>query len=278
MSTHPESSQVFQIQADVELHVVQHGRPTPDRPTLIFLHYWGGSANTWSHLLNLLSPSHPALALDFRGWGSSKGPADPAAYTITHLATDVETLLQTHYSHLEKFILVGLSMGAKVAQAIAGRGHLDRQLAALILLSPAPLTPLELPPPAREQQIHAYDNWTNAKFVARNVLLADPEKLPVALLKQTIGDMLRGNEYARAAWPAYAMREDLGDFSKKINVPVLVVAAALDVVEPLQRVQKEICARIHGARLRVVEGSGHLSPLEKAGDVAGHILEFLRTL
>lgn len=266
-------SQMIEVRSDVKLHVeVTENHDDLDRPTLIFLHYWGGSTRTWSQVIPLVSSTYPSIAIDFRGWGTSSGPSDPAAYCIRHLASDVEVVIES--MGLKNIVLVGLSMGAKVAQFVAGRRTL-KGLKGLILVSPAPPTPLVLPPEASEQQIHAYETWQTAEFVMCNVLLASSRNLNAELLKQAIGDTLKGNKHARAAWPAYAMGEDIASLAKQIDVPVLVMAGADDVVEPLDRVKGEVCGNIHGSTLVIVPHSGHLIPLEAPNEVAKHIFGFL---
>ena len=59
-------------------------------PTLVFLHYWGGSARTWRPVIEEL-PSNGILALDFRGWGRSS--ALPGPYTLEHFAQDTVDVL-----------------------------------------------------------------------------------------------------------------------------------------------------------------------------------------
>lgn len=269
------NTQFLKTKPGVNLYVESRVGIHADRPTLVFLHFWGGSTRTWSRLVPLLSPSYSTVALDFRGWGKSEGPPDPEAYSICHLAADVESVVTE--LHLENVILVGLSMGAKVAQVIAGRGTL-RWVKGIVLISPAPAKPLTMPAEASEQQVHAYETWQNAEFVARNVLVSSPNVLEDGMLKQVVEDMLKGNEYARAAWPSYAMSEDFGHLASRVRVPVLVIAAAQDVIEPLDRVKREVCDVIPGSKLVIVPDSGHLSPLEAPDMVSTQILSFLGAL
>ena len=276
--TTPESK-MFHLEEDVTIKAIISRPPdiklqlTSPARTLVFLHFWGGSSSTWSDVNEALSLNYTTVAIDLRGWGGSTGPAKDDAYSIFHLANDVEAVVKS--LELTNFILVGLSMGAKVAQLVAGRGRLDG-LKGLILVSPAPPTPMELPEEMREQQIHAYDNASSAEFVAKNVLtVSSPSESTVQSL---VRDMLRGNEWARAAWPSYAMAEDVSHVTHNIKLPVLVVAAKKDVVEPLDRVQKEVCGRIQSAQLVVLENSGHLSPIDDPLKLANHIDRFAENL
>jgi pimeloyl-ACP methyl ester carboxylesterase len=74
------------------------------------------------------------------------------------------------------------------------------------------------------------------------------------------------------------MAEDVSDAAGLISCPVLIVAAEKDVVEPLERIRATVCSKIQGARIQVVTGSGHLSPLDAPETVAQHILEFIAAL
>ncbi|KAK6081506.1 Fluoroacetate dehalogenase [Seiridium cupressi] len=252
-------------------------------PALIFLHFRGGSSRTWSSIVPLLSPVYPTIAIDFRGWGASSGPADPDAYSTSDLADDVLAVIQK--TDIAEFFLVGHSMGAKVAQVIAGRiasptmtdpNGLRKNLRGLILIGPAPPTPLVLPGDMREQQVHAYGNAESAEFVARNVLTS--AELNADTVTSLVQDMVKGNKWAREAWPAYVMGEDVSEWTGKIEVPSLVISAEKDVVEPTERVQREVVERLEKVQFVVLKGSGHLSPVEVPHGVADQMLIFLRGL
>ncbi|KAF5248219.1 hypothetical protein FANTH_6011 [Fusarium anthophilum] len=243
---------------------------TKHHPTIFFLHFWGGSSKTWSPVNHLIAPAFPTVRIDFRGWGNSTGPADETRYSVLQLAVDVEFVITQ--LNLQKYIIVGHSMGAKVAQAIAGR-NLVGGLAGLVLLCPAPPTPLTLPEEMRDQQVSAYDNALNAEFVARKVLTAKP--LPDGTIKEIVEDMLKGSPSAKAAWPRYAMEEDILELAKRISIPSIVVAGGKDQVEPVARVKDEVSGNISGAKFLVLEEVGHLAPLEAPEEVAEIISDFL---
>jgi pimeloyl-ACP methyl ester carboxylesterase len=248
-------------------------------PTIVFLHYWGGSSLTWSQVVPRISIEFPTVSIDFRGWGSSTGPHDKDGYTIQALADDVQAVIAL--LRLKSVILAGLSMGAKVAQLTAAQIHAVQEgeraavaVQGLVLVSPAPVTPLILPPDMRAQQLRAYENGDTATIVARNVLTTTfrDRDLPDFV----VSDMLRGSELAKQAWPAYAMGEDVSAAVGKLQTAAVVLAAELDTVEPLERVVTETCARLPDAQLFVLKGSGHLSPLDAPEALSQHILQFAR--
>lgn len=186
---------------------------------------------------------------------------------------DLEALIQKF--DMNHVFLVGHSMGGKIAQLVAGRG-LVQGLRGLVLIAPAPPTPLELPPNMKEQQLSAYSNAESADFVVRNVLSSS--SLSEATVAMLVEDMLKGNQFAKSAWPSYAMAENIVASANKIQVPVLVIAGGLDKVEPTARLKSEVLGNIEKAEMVVVEGSGHLLPLEAPSQVAQHIESFVGKL
>ncbi|CVL11698.1 hypothetical protein FPRO06_13008 [Fusarium proliferatum] len=266
------STKRIPLQDNVHLHLEQSfpSRQHQDYPTIIFLHFWGGSSKTWSPVNDLIASSFSTVRIDFRGWGSSTGPSDETEYSILQLAQDVELAIKR--LDLRKYIIVGHSMGAKVAQAIAGRNLMDG-LAGLVLLCPAPPTPLMLPEDMRDQQISAYDSAKNAEFVARNVLTA--KSLPDGTIKGIVEDMLKGNPSAKEAWPRYAMNEDIIELAKSISIPSIIIAGGKDQVEPVDRIKAEVSGNISVAEFLVLEEVGHLAPLEAPEKVAGIINDFV---
>jgi 3-oxoadipate enol-lactonase len=241
------------------------------KPTLIFLHFWGGSPSTFRYLVPLFK-DYPTVSPSSRGWGKSTGPPQDSEYSINHLASDVMSIIQ-HFS-LKSYIFVGHSMGGKVAQCIASQ--CPAGLRGVVLLAPAPPTPLVLPTEEmRQQQIHAYDTPESAEFIVRNVLTSS--SISDADVAITVSDCRSGTDVARAAWPTYAAGEDIKGEVGNINVPVLVLVGEHDRVEPPERVQNEVAARLH-SKFLVIERVGHLLPLEAPNRVAKEIIRFVESL
>jgi pimeloyl-ACP methyl ester carboxylesterase len=99
---------------------------------VVFAHAAAGSSDQWSAQLAHLREQRRAIALDFRGHGRSQPPAD-ADYTIAALARDLACVADG--LGLERFVLVGHSMGAAAALACAAAQ--PERVAGLLLLDPA---------------------------------------------------------------------------------------------------------------------------------------------
>src|SRR5271168_1523864 len=96
----------------IRLHVSDNGH---GNLAVVFLHCWGGSARTWDRVLSALPPGYRTVAIDQRGWGSSEHPS--SGFGVADLTNDTAGVIET--LGLERYILVGHSMGGKTAQFLA---------------------------------------------------------------------------------------------------------------------------------------------------------------
>jgi pimeloyl-ACP methyl ester carboxylesterase len=251
----------------VKLHVEDLGT---DAPAIVFLHYWGGSSRTWRHVTQALTPAFRTIAVDQRGWGRSDKTL--GAYTLEALADDVQGLIES--LNLGHYILVGHSMGGKVAQLFASRHPAG--LAGLVLVAPSPPSPMNMPPEVRQGMVNAYDSRESILATVRQVLVASP--LQADDLETVVEDSLHGAPAAKAAWPLIVSQENISAQAALIRVPTLVISGEKDLVDPPAVLQQELMTRIPHATLHILPGIGHLSPLEAPGDLCELISGFATPL
>lgn len=236
-----------------------HALPAYDRrrgagPTLVLLHYWGGSSRTWEPVVDRLA-GRDVLVPDFRGWGRSA--ALPGPYGLQRLADDTLAVLAD--AGVGDYVLVGHSMGGKVAQLVAG-GR-PPGLGGLVLVAPAPAEPpATVTPEYREGLSHAYDTDESAGWARDEVLTAGP--LPDALKAQVLSDSRSAAADARLEWPLHGIAQDVSGWTREVAVPTLVLAGEHDRVEPVDVLRRHLLPHLRDARLVVVPGAGHLLPLE----------------
>jgi pimeloyl-ACP methyl ester carboxylesterase len=175
---------------------------------------------------------------------------------------------------LQSFVLVGHSMGGKIAQLMASRSPLG--LAGLVLVAPAPPGPLQLPPEALTSMAAAYESATSVGLAIDHMLTAKP--LSEKHRQQVIRDSLKGLPAAKAAWPLHASLEDITDKLALIDIPVLVIAGELDKVDSVTTLTNELLGRIPQATLKVLGRTGHLAPLESPSEIATLMTEFITQL
>ncbi|MEU7641747.1 alpha/beta hydrolase [Streptomyces sp. NPDC039016] len=80
---------------------------------------------------------------------------------------------------------------------------------------------------------------------------------------------------ARHEWPRHGIAQDITRAVRDIEVPVTVLAAENDVVEPPQVLRDHLLPYIPHAALATVPGAGHLLPAEAPDAVATALTEFL---
>lgn len=83
---------------------------------VVFIHSFAGDTTHWMAQLEHLRKTRRAIALDLRGHGQSQPPVD-LDYSIDGLAADVTSVADA--LKLERFVLVGHSMGGPTAIAYA---------------------------------------------------------------------------------------------------------------------------------------------------------------
>jgi len=235
-------------------------------PAFVFLHYWGGSSRTWRHVIRLLAPAARCIAMDLRGWGASR-PLD-GRYDMEAMAGDVLALVQ--HLGLKRYVLVGHSMGGKVAQLVA-RGN-PAGLAGVVLVAPSPPGGMPVPVEVRAGMLASYqsaEGVAQALGILAHRPLADDDR------QQVIADTLGGADLAKSYWTEAGMIADIGDIAG-ITVPVRILVGDQDQVERADVLKPLYAGLLPAAQFQVLEGVGHLSPLEAPEAVARQCADFRR--
>lgn len=241
-----------------------------DRPTLVFLHFWGGTSRTWDAVVGELE-GHDIITIDARGWGASRDLAGP--YDLEQLARD--TLAVVSDAGVNDFVLVGHSSGGKVAQ-LAAAAH-PSGLRGVVLVGSAPPRPLpSVTPEFQDQLVHAYDSEDSAAGVISTVLTT--VELSPATLATAVSDARASDEAARVEWPLRGITQDITGQAKRVEVPVLVVVGADDQVESPADTKEFLLPYLATSRLMVLPAVGHLVPLEAPGALAREIDAFVASL
>jgi pimeloyl-ACP methyl ester carboxylesterase len=92
-----------------------------EKPVIVFVHGWGGSARYWENTANALSDTFDCLLYDLRGFGRSKLPQEPneLLYEMEDYAEDLAVLLDT--LELRRVYIMAHSMGASSAVLFLNR-------------------------------------------------------------------------------------------------------------------------------------------------------------
>jgi 3-oxoadipate enol-lactonase len=250
----------------LSINVEQHGS---GEPTVVFLHYWGGTSRTWRKVAAELQGKFATVAYDARGWGQSDKTS--AGYALADLADEVLALVRE--LRVNKLVLVGHSLGGKIAQLAASRR--PEGLLGLVLVAPAPPTPLRFPDEMRETQIHAYDNREN---ILQAIGFLSARTPSAEIVEQIVEDSMSGSREATLAYPTASILEDISSEVSKISVPTLVIAGELDQLDSIEQHKREVVARIPNTQVEIIKGSGHLVPIDEPVQLAEQIASFITAL
>ncbi|MHB8286005.1 MAG: alpha/beta fold hydrolase, partial [Caulobacteraceae bacterium] len=176
--------------------------------------------------------------------------------------------------NLQRYVLVGHSMGGKVAQLLASRRPAG--LVGLVLVAPAPPSPMPLPLDVRQGMVNAYESRESVVATVEQVLA--PGGLTRNDLDGVIVDSLRGAAAAKRAWPLETSQEDISAAVTSISAPVLVISGEGDRVDPPQALRRELLPRLPSAELHILPKVGHLLPLEAPVELSRLIDVFAASL
>jgi pimeloyl-ACP methyl ester carboxylesterase len=262
-------------------------------PTIVLLHWLGGSARTWTETATILAARGiRSIAIDLPGFGDS---IDNTNYSVEAMAYQVLATLHTFDAQLSAgWLLAGHSMGGKVA-AVLTRSLLDHpsNLAlptGLILVSPSPAGPEPMKDSKRADMLTALGQSTGdaeedrkraSTFVDDNT-----GKLPLvpSIHSRTVNDVLRMSRAAFTAWLTETNGQQAGsreDWSARVGVlpiPSLIFAGTEDAALGPNAQREHTLTHFNPARLITLDATGHLGPVERPTELAAHILDFARSL
>jgi pimeloyl-ACP methyl ester carboxylesterase len=252
-------------------------------PTVVMLHWLGGSGRSWAALSRVLVARGLRCArVDLPGFGDA---ADDARYDVGSMAEAVSETIRGLSLQGQPWLLAGHSMGGKVA-ALVARDALDgaaglEGLRGLVLVSPSPTGPEPMAENQRAKMLRALgqssgdakqDQKRAAEFVDENVgKLALPETLHAS----AVADVLRMSRAAFRAWLEQGSREDWRARVGPLELPALVFAGSQEPALGPEAQREHTLPHMPQASLVTLQGAGHLGPLERPDEVAAHVLEFV---
>lgn len=245
------------------LYYFAHGVENEHRPPVLLLHGAGGTHLHWPPEIRRLNGQR-IFALDLPGHGKSEGVG---AQSILDYAQSVAAFIRA--LKLPPAILVGHSMGGAIAQTLAlrfpkrvcGLGLVGT--GARLRVSPAILenasTPATFPLAVRTIIDAAFGTQAETHL----------KELAAERMLETRSSVLYGDFLACDTF-------DLMEKVRRIKVPTLIICGADDRMTPL-RYSQYLTESIEGARLHVVEDTGHMVMLERPQRVAEILLDFFNT-
>ena len=262
----------------IRFHYVEWG-DAGGRP-LVLLHGITGHARTWDHLAASLGPAWRVLALDQRGHGDSE-PASDRDYGVGAMAEDVAAFVDA--LHLDRFTLLGLSMGGRVSMAYAA-AHPAR-LERLVIVDIAP----DIHPPGmariRTMMANAPEAIESEEWAVEVAAVANP-RADLGELRHRIKHAIRRGPDGVLTWKYdRELREmmrrggrreplDLWACLPRITCPTLLIRGAeSDVYSP--ELAQRMLAALPDGRVVEVPDAGHTVPGDRPEQFADVVQRFL---
>lgn len=251
------------------IHLLVSDAPRSGGPAVLLLHGLGSCAEDWLLQRPALEGRYRLLMPDLRGHGRSSVPT--GVPSVSMLAKDVRGLLRRLGE--EACHVVGLSLGGAVALSLAlDAPEYARSLVLVNTFARIPWSWRSLRQGAERLGLLARGRLHELGERVAEGLFPDADQ---AALRELATERVAANSRAAYAWMLFAVaRFDARRQIGRIAAPTLVIAGERDTTVPM-RCKEELARRIPGARLAVIPGSGHATPIDAAGSFNRLLLEFL---
>jgi 3-oxoadipate enol-lactonase len=237
-----------------------------DGPALVLIHALGTSAAIWDDLMPLLPPTLRILRFDLRGHGASDVP--PAPYAMGALIRDTERLMD-HFA-LKDAVILGLSIGGLIAQGLAVK-RLDLIRAMILSNTAASIGRAEhwqdRIAAVRARGMNALHDATMERWLGR--------KWQDNVARPRLSSLFLATDPEGWSGCAAAIAgTDFYETTATLTLPTLAIAGANDGSTPPDLI-RETADLIKGHRFALIRGAGHIPPVEKPGEYAAIITQFL---
>lgn len=230
--------------------------------TLLFLHGWGTSGDSFEPILSGLRSSFEIITLDFPGFGKSDEPKRP--YNLSDYTK--MTLAFMKEENLKDPVLIGHSFGGRVSIKIAS----EQPVSNIVLMNSAGIKPKRSG--AYYFKVYGYKAF---KWLAKLPLFSWVLKEPL----MAYAEIYSSDDYKRAT-PimkqvlSKVVNEDLTHLLPKIKASTLLLWGDLDTSTPVEDA-KLMADLIPDAGMVVFDGTGHFTYLEHPEKTITIIKSFL---
>jgi pimeloyl-ACP methyl ester carboxylesterase len=271
----------FNYSDKIQINYEIHGN---GNSTIVFLHGFGASVETWRDIQLPLSKGNTLIFLDLKGFGLSSKP-DDGKYSLEDQAEIVLAFLKAHNFH--DITLVGHSYGGAVSVFTYLRdrsGHARRIIRRLILIDAAAY--VQVFPFFIDILRTPIINWVVMNLVPTHIMASfilhylfyDESKLSeerITRYAEYYGQPGSYNSFVECAKQIVPAHPDsIASFIKTIAVPTLIIWGANDPAIPLEHGQR-LHQDIQNSKLVIISKCGHIPHEESPEETVNAILNFL---
>ncbi|MCY4427961.1 MAG: alpha/beta hydrolase [Halieaceae bacterium] len=225
---------------------------------VLLLHSLALDHQVWDEVATRLAQDHTVITPDLRGHGRSAG--EPPT-SLESMSDDLPPLLQELCSD-EQVILVGMSLGGCVAQALAAR-H-PQWVRALVLAdttcwygADAPATWAVRAQKAVDAGLPSLGQFQRDRWFTPHLHESRPERVDQLI------DIFVANDVTNYQATCHAMGAfDYRETVSSIKVPTAILVGEDDYATPVSHAE-DLQARINGSTLQILSPCAHLSAVEQ---------------
>jgi pimeloyl-ACP methyl ester carboxylesterase len=236
----------------------------------VFIHGFPLDHSIWLDQLHGLAHVRHCVAPDLRGYGRSDPIVEPSL-TMEVIADDIAALIEALGS--TEADIIGLSMGGYAALALY---ELRPAMVRTLTLIDTRATPDSVDArAARDTLAEQLLDSGRTDFAGKMIpTLLGPR--PTKQVRARVRSMVEGTRYETMVASLEGMKDrpDRSVLLPQIAVPTLVMAGEHDALTPPVQ-GRAMAEAIPGARMSVIPGAGHLSPLEQPDGVNSALIELL---
>jgi pimeloyl-ACP methyl ester carboxylesterase len=274
--------------ADVEGMRVAYQAEGTGPLTLVLLHGFSSSRESWLMVAAPLAERYRVISLDRPGFGLTQLPTDPdeRRRLLSPAGEVAVTLALLDQLDLDHVVLIGHSMGGAIAAEVALAAP-DR-VVGLVLVDAAIGDAFGPRASARRLAGSRLGSSVGPKVVAAAapramrfflpLIYDDPRRVPIEI-RDAYRRMLRNRDWSTGLWEmaAYHEASDLADRVHQIDAPTLVITGDRDRIVPPE-VAFGLARVVPEAQLVVVARCGHSPHEERPDEFVAAVQPFLEDL
>ncbi len=227
---------------------------------LVFLHYFGGSAQSWRWVSEKLMDTFHCICFNIPGFGGTPSLTSQSIQSVSEYLQH-----QLNFIGVKNYYLIGHSMGAKIAMQMAANA--GKSVEQLILIAPSPPSYEPVTEDEKEKMLRKPDRTEAINTIASisNNSLKDDQYL------LAVNDQLAVDDAARKWWVLEGVDHSIVDSAKLLRLPIAVIASEDDTAIAFSVINDLVVDFFPQSHLIITRNLGHLLPMEAPDWVAMQI-------
>ncbi|MBI5476761.1 MAG: alpha/beta fold hydrolase [Ignavibacteriales bacterium] len=243
--------------------------------TIIFIHGFPLSKEMWKPQMEEFKKEYSVLSYDVRGHGLSD--VGNGQYTIEYCVDDLFGLMDI--LHIQKAVLVGLSMGGYIALRAVEK-HEDR-FKGLVLCdtrSEDDTNEIKIKRAHQAKSVKIYGMNKFANLFLPTALTQNNVKKRTDVFRRMHDIIERNSSNAMAGiMIALAARTNTTPFLPSIKIPTLIMVGQFDEITP-PSVSIQMKEKITDSEMHIIPDAAHLSNTENPDEFNKYLHKFLKSL